>query len=140
MNNMKPPAKANPATEQVDEKVMVKVYGPYDNPKFGRSVLIISDSGKAYIVEKNCLIENLMAYEVKELKGDEDELGVIVNDISKIVCKPLDTQKGKGGSSVDMGPTNDILNDILGMLTSVQSTLTSLALKKQRADKKKKAD
>ena len=109
---MKPPAKADPQKE-VSEKIMVKVYGPYDNPKFGRSVLIISDSGKAYIGEKNCLIENLMAYEVKEIVGDEDELGVIVKDVSKIQWKPLDTQKKSSGGSVDMGPTNTILKDIL---------------------------
>jgi len=133
---MKPPAKkADPvSSEQVTEKTLVKVYGPYDNPKFGRSVLVITDSGKAYIGEKNCLIENLQAYAVKELTGDEEELGTVVNDISKIVWKPLDTQKN-GSGGIDMGATNTILKDILAVAESCQKALTSIGLALKREQK-----
>ena len=130
---MKPKTKADPATEQVTEKTMVKVYGPYDNPKWGRSVLVVAPTGKAYIGQKNCL-HNLDEYDLKEIKGDEEELGTIAEDIAKIQWKPLDANKKPG--SVSMIDTNTILKDILEVAQSCQKALTSLGLIAKRLEKK----
>lgn len=136
---MKPKTKADPASEQVNEKTMVKVYGPYDNPKWGRSVMVIAPTGKAYIGQKNCL-HNLDDYEIKEIKGDEEELGTIAEDLSKIQWKSLEDKKSVGGAS--MIETNTILKDILELAQSCQKALTGLNLIARRWEKtvEKKSD
>ena len=128
---MKPKTKAEPQSE-VDEKTMVKIYGPYDNPKWGRSVMVIAPTAKAYIGQKNCQ-HNLDDYEIKEIKGDEEELGTIATKLDLIKWKPLEDRKNPGSAS--MIETNTILKDILEMAKSIQSTLTSLALIEQRKAK-----
>jgi len=118
---------------QADEKTMVKVYGPYDG-KYGRSLFVKTDTHKAYINANNSL-NDLNAYELKEIEGDEEELGTLAEDITKLKWKPLEDNRSKTGS-VSMIETNTILKDILGAIESMGKNITSLALIARRAEKK----
>ena len=122
---------------EATEKTMVTVYGPYDG-KYGRSLFVKTDTHKAYINANNSL-NDLAQYEVKEIEGDEEELGALAQDITKLKWKPLEDNKS-GGKSVSMIETNEILKDILEIATSIQKTLTSMGLAKKREEKKKKSD
>ena len=116
-----------------DEEVLIK--GPYEND-FGRSIRIETRGYGAFVGESN-LLDNIdiSKVEVKSFKNEKDILKNVVKDISKLKwTKNFEKGKGRG---VDMGPTNDILKDILEVGKACQKALTSLALIAKRSEKKK---
>ena len=143
---MKPPAKKAENVEEkadvdINEKTMIKIYGPQFK-KWGKSILVIVDGvDKAFIPEWNIIIKDFKLYDEKELDNEEMELGEAVKDIDKIKWRGLDDEKvGNKAGSVSMIETNEILKDILEIATSIQKTLTSMGLIKKREEKKKKSD
>jgi len=138
---MKPPAKKAESSEtaevDINEKTMIKIYGPQIK-KWGKSILVIVDKvDKAFIPEWNIIIKDFALYDEKELDNEEMELGEAVKDISKIKWRGLDDEKvGNKTGSVSMIETNTILKDILGAIESMGKNMTSLALIARRAEKK----
>lgn len=140
---MKPPAKKADKSENaevnINEKTMIKIYGPQFK-SWGKSILVIVDGvDKAFIPEWNLIIKDFEMYDKKELDNEEMELGEAVKDIAKIKWRGLDDEKvgNKGNVSVDFGPTNELLTDIKDFMESIQKTVTSMALAQKRKDKKK---
>jgi len=120
---MKPTTKSKTEKieEEINEKTIVKVSGPYENPDhldWGRSLFIKTEKQKAYINEKNCLHNLKEDYELKEIKSEENELGTIVDDISRIKWKPLEENRSYS-KPVSMIETNTILKDILEKMTEM---------------------
>ena len=114
-----------------DEEVQIK--GPYEND-FGRSIRIETRGYGAFVGESN-LLDNIdiSKVEVKSFKNEKDILKNVVKDMDKLKwTKNFEKGKGRG---VDMGPTNDILKEILEVAQSCQKNLTSLALMARREEK-----
>jgi len=119
-----------------DEEVQIK--GPYENkehPEWGRTIRIETRGFGTFVGESNLLVDISKA-ELKSFKDEKDILKNVVKDMSKLKEWTKNFEKGKGGR-VDMGPTNEILTNILECLRSLQKNTTSLALIVKRLEKKK---
>lgn len=124
-------------TITVSDDEIVRVNGPktkeWPDGGSSRSYTVATDKYYAYIKEKEG------HYDLSKEEDDsftkekvKEKLSEVVKDTSAIEWR-VSKKYNKG---VDMGPTNDILKDILEMAESCQKTLTSMALKAKRTEKK----
>ena len=85
----------------------------------------------------NNSLNDLGKYELKEIEGDEEELGTLATDITKLKWKPLEDSKSGSVGSVSMIETNTILKDIHEVGLACQKSLEDIVKIFKTAQKKK---